>query len=275
MKMKKKPFDIFLGIIVKGSMLITVSLLVFLIGYILVKGVPHLKPSLFSLTYTSENVSIVPAFVTTLIMTILSLLIAVPLGVFTAIYLVEYAKRGNKLVGIIRVTAETLSGIPSIVYGLFGLLFFVTYLKWGYSLLAGAFTLSIMVLPLIMRTTEEALLAVPDGFREGSFGLGAGRLRTVFKIVLPSAIPGILAGVILAIGRIVGETAALIYTAGTVAGIPKNALSSARTLAVHMYALSSEGLYTNEAYATAVVLLVLVIGINALAGFIAKKLTRG
>jgi len=274
-KMKKKPFDIFLGIIVKGSMLITVSLLVFLIGYILVKGVPHLKPSLFSLTYTSENVSIVPAFVTTLIMTILSLLIAVPLGVFTAIYLVEYAKRGNKLVGIIRVTAETLSGIPSIVYGLFGLLFFVTYLKWGYSLLAGAFTLSIMVLPLIMRTTEEALLAVPDGFREGSFGLGAGRLRTVFKIVLPSAIPGILAGVILAIGRIVGETAALIYTAGTVAGIPKNALSSARTLAVHMYALSSEGLYTNEAYATAVVLLVLVIGINALAGFIAKKLTRG
>ena len=173
MKMKKKPFDIFLGIIVKGSMLITVSLLVFLIGYILVKGVPHLKPSLFSLTYTSENVSIVPAFVTTLIMTILSLLIAVPLGVFTAIYLVEYAKRGNKLVGIIRVTAETLSGIPSIVYGLFGLLFFVTYLKWGYSLLAGAFTLSIMVLPLIMRTTEEALLAVPDGFREGSFGLGA------------------------------------------------------------------------------------------------------
>jgi len=274
-KMKKKPFDIFLGIIVKGSMLITVSLLVFLIGYILVKGVPHLKPSLFSLTYTSENVSIVPAFVTTLIMTILSLLIAVPLGVFTAIYLVEYAKRGNKLVGIIRVTAETLSGIPSIVYGLFGLLFFVTYLKWGYSLLAGAFTLSIMILPLIMRTTEQAILAVPDGFREGSFGLGAGRLRTVFKIVLPSAIPGILAGVILAIGRIVGETAALIYTAGTVAGIPKNALSSARTLAVHMYALSSEGLYTNEAYATAVVLLVLVIGINALAGFIAKKLTRG
>lgn len=275
MKMKKKPFDIFLGIIVRGAALITVCVLVLLVGYILIKGVPHLKPSLFSLTYTSENVSIVPALITTILMTFLSLLIAVPLGVFTAIYLVEYAKRGNKIVGIIRMTAETLSGIPSIVYGLFGLLFFVTYLKWGYSLLAGSFTLSIMVLPLIMRTTEEALLAVPDGFREGSFGLGAGRLRTVFKIVLPAAIPGILAGIILAIGRIVGETAALIYTAGTVAQIPQNAMSSARTLAVHMYALSSEGLYTNEAYATAVVLLVLVIGINTLSAFIAKKLTRG
>ena len=275
MKMKKKPFDIFLGIIVKVSALMTACVLVFLVGYILVKGVPHLKPSLFSLTYTSENVSIVPAFITTLIMTLVSLLIAVPLGVFTAIYLVEYAKRGNKVVGIVRVTAETLSGIPSIVYGLFGLLFFVTYLKWGYSLLAGAFTLAIMILPLIMRTTEEALMAVPDGFREGSFGLGAGRLRTVFKIVLPAAIPGILAGVILAIGRIVGETAALIYTAGTVTQIPQNAFSSARTLAVHMYALSSEGLYTNEAYATAVVLLVLVIGLNTLSAFIAKKLTRG
>jgi len=274
-KMKRKPFDIFLGIIVKGAALMTACVLIFLVGYILVKGVPHLKPSLFSLTYTSENVSIVPALITTIIMTFLSLLIAVPLGVFTAIYLVEYAKRGNKIVGIVRITAETLSGIPSIVYGLFGLLFFVTYLKWGYSLLAGAFTLSIMVLPLIMRTTEEALMAVPDGFREGSFGLGAGRLRTVFKIVLPAAIPGILSGIILAIGRIVGETAALIYTAGTVAQIPQNALSSARTLAVHMYALSSEGLYTNEAYATAVVLLVLVVGINTLSAFIAKKLTRG
>jgi len=274
-KMKRKPFDIFLGIIVKGAALMTACVLIFLVGYILVKGVPHLKPSLFSLTYTSENVSIVPALITTIIMTFLSLLIAVPLGVFTAIYLVEYAKIGNKIVGIVRITAETLSGIPSIVYGLFGLLFFVTYLKWGYSLLAGAFTLSIMVLPLIMRTTEEALMAVPDGFREGSFGLGAGRLRTVFKIVLPAAIPGILSGIILAIGRIVGETAALIYTAGTVAQIPQNALSSARTLAVHMYALSSEGLYTNEAYATAVVLLVLVVGINTLSAFIAKKLTRG
>jgi len=204
----------------------------------------------------------------------LSLVIAAPLGIFAAIYLVEYAKKGNKLVQVIRITAETLSGIPSIVYGLFGMLFFVNTLKWGFSVLAGAFTLSIMILPLIMRQTEEALKAVPDSYREGSFGLGAGKLRTVFRIVLPSAVPGILAGVILAIGRIVGETAALIYTAGTVAQVPKNVLGSGRTLAIHMYMLSSEGLYMNQAYATAVILLVLVVAINTLSGVVAKKLTK-
>ena len=170
--------------------------------------------------------------------------------------------------------AETLSGIPSIVYGLFGMLFFVTALDWGYSLLSGALTLSIMILPLIMRTTEEALKTVPDSYREGSFGLGAGRLRTVFRVVLPSAVPGILAGVILAVGRIVGETAALIYTAGTVTDMPKNLLSSGRTLAVHMYALSSEGLHTQQAYATAVILLAVVLLINTLSAFIAKKVAK-
>lgn len=269
---KKKPFDLFLSIIVWGSAAITFIVLLFLIGYILVNGIPHLKPSLFSLEYTSENASMFPAIVTTIITTLLSLLIAVPLGIFTAIYLVEYAKRGNKIVTFVRMTAETLSGIPSIVYGLFGMLFFVTYLGWGISLLAGALTLAIMILPLVMRTTEEAIMSVPDSYREGSFGLGAGRLRTVFKVVLPSAVPGILAGVILAVGRIVGETAALIYTAGTVAKIPDGVFSSARTLAVHMYTLSSEGLYTNEAYATAVVLLVTVVLINALSAFLARRL---
>ena len=271
----KKPFDIFLSIITYGAMIIAVSMLAFLVGYIVIKGVVNLKPSLFALKYTSENVSVIPAFITTLQMTLLALVIAVPLGIFTAIYLVEYASRKNKLVGIIRITAETLSGIPSIVYGLFGMLFFVTTLGWGFSLIAGAFTLSIMILPLIMRTTEEALKSVPDSFREGSFGLGAGRLRTVLRIVLPSAIPGILSGIILAIGRIVGETAALIYTAGTVAQTPTALTDSARTLAVHMYALSSEGLHTNEAYGTALILLVMVIGINALAEYSAKKLSKG
>lgn len=271
---RKKLFDQILTILVWGAAAITVFVLLFLIGYILVKGVPHIKPSLFSLEYTSENVSVFPAIITTIMMTFLSLLIAVPLGVFTAIYLVEYAKRGNKIVNIVRITAETLSGIPSIVYGLFGLLFFVTYLGWGFSLIAGSLTLSIMILPLIMRTTEEALKSVPDTFREGSFGLGAGRLRTVFKVVLPSAVPGILAGVILAIGRIVGETAALIYTAGTVAKVPEGLFSSGRTLAIHMYALSSEGLYTDEAYATAVILLVTVVIINALSAFLARRLTK-
>ena len=237
-------------------------------------GVPHIKFSLCEWNYTSENASVVPALINTIVMTILSLLIAVPFGIFSAIFLVEYSGKGNKFVEVIRLTTETLSGIPSIVYGLFGMLFFVNTLDWGFSILAGAFTLSIMILPLIMRTTEEALKSVPDSYREGSFGLGAGKLRTVFRIVLPSAVPGILAGVILAIGRIVGETAALIYTAGSVAQIPKSVMGSGRTLAVHMYHLSSEGLYMDQAYATAVILLVLVVGINTLSGMIARKLTK-
>lgn len=249
--------------------------LFYLIGYILFKGIPNLTPSLFAWEYNSENVSMMPAIVTTLEMTGLALLIAVPLGVFTAIYLVEYAKRGSRLVKVIRMTAETLSGIPSIVFGLFGMLFFVTFLKWNYSLLAGAMTLSIMVLPAIMRTTEEAMIAVPDMYREASFGLGAGRLRTVFRIVLPSAMPGIAAGVILAVGRIVGETSALIYTAGTVAKIPEDLFASGRTLAVHMYSLSREGLHTDQAYATAVVLLIVVLCINGLSEWIARKWTKG
>lgn len=254
---------------------ITLSALLFLIAYVLVKGIPHLKPSLFALQYNSENVSMLPAIVNTLIVTLLSLVVAVPLGICTAIYLAEYAKRGNKLVSLIRLTAETLSGIPSIVYGLFGMLCFVTYLHFGYSLLAGSLTLSIMILPLIMRTTEEALLAVPDGYREASFGLGAGRLRTVFQIVLPAAVPGVLAGIILAIGRIVGETAALLYTAGTQTQIPSTPMESGRTLALHMYVLSGEGLNTDEAFATAVVLLVLVVGINALSAFLARRISKG
>ncbi len=253
---------------------ITVLTLVFILVYILVKGVPHITPDLFSLEYNSENASLFPALVNTVLMTLAALILAVPLGIFSAVYLVEYARRGNKLVKIVRVTSETLSGIPSIIYGLFGYLLFVTYLGWGKSLIAGAFTLAIMILPVIMRTTEEALIAVPDSFREGSFGLGAGKLRTVFRIILPSAVPGILSGVVLATGRIVGETAALIYTAGTVAQIPTSLFSSSRTLSVHMYALWNEGLQTDKSYATAVVLLVLVVGLNALSAFIAKRITK-
>lgn len=260
---------------VRLAALITVATFVFIVGHVLVRGIPSLTPSLFAWTYTSENVSMLPAILNTLIMTALSLLVAVPLGVFSAVYLVEYARRGSRVVALVRMAAETLSGIPSIVYGLFGLLFFVTSLGMGYSILAGALTLSIMILPLVLRATEEALKAVPDAYREGAFGLGAGRLRTVFRIVLPSAMPGILAGVILAVGRIVGETAALIYTSGTVAEMPTSLLSSGRTLSVHMYSLAREGLYTDQAYATAVVLLVIVFGINALSAFIAKRLTKG
>ncbi len=270
-----EPSAILLLICVWGSAIATFLTLAFLLLYILWQGLPHITPDLFALEYNTQNVSLFPALIDTVIMVIMALAMATPLGIFAAIYLVEYAKRGNKIVNVVRVTADTLSGIPSIVYGLFGMLFFVTYLKMGYSLLAGSCTVAIMVLPLIMRTTEEALKAIPDSYREGSYGLGAGKLRTVFAIVLPSAIPGILAGIILSIGRIVGETAALIYTSGTVAALPTNVLSSGRTLAVHMYVLASEGLFMQQAYATAVILVIIVICINAASGYLARKLMKG
>ena len=269
---KKKPGSLAVMILVILSAAITVGILFSLIAYILVNGFTHITPELFEWEYNTSNMSMMPAIISTVYMTVLSLLMAVPIGVFSAIYLVEYAKRGSRLVKAIRVTTETLQGIPSIVYGLFGYILFVITLGWSYSLIAGAVTLAIMILPLIIRTTEEALMSVPDAYREGSFGLGAGRLYTVFKLILPCAVPGILAGVILAIGRIVGESAALIFTAGTMAQVPGSIFDSARTLSVHMYALLSEGLYTDEAYATAVILLLLVICINGLSGMIAKKL---
>ena len=268
----RHPGSFALFIITNLAALLTVLTLGFIIIYILAKGVPHLTPSLFAWEYNSENVSMLPSLINTLLLTMLALIISAPLGIFAAIYMVEYAKKGNKIVGVVRITAETLSGIPSIVYGLFGMLFFVTTCHLGYSMMSGALTVAIMVLPTIIRTTEEALIAVPDNFREGSFGLGAGKLRTVFKVVLPSAVPGILSGIILATGRIVGETAALIYTAGTVAKVPDSVLSSTRTLSVHMYNLSKEGLNVDQAYATAVVLLLLVIIINMLSKFAAEKL---
>lgn len=267
---RNDPGSLLLFLAVCLAMAVTMAALLFIIVYILVKGIPHLTPSLFAGEYSSENVSLMPALINTLYMTLLSLLFAVPVGVGAAVYLTEYAGRGNRLVAFVGMTAETLSGIPSIVYGLFGALFFVKYLGFGLSLLSGALTLSIMILPLIMRTAQEALRAVPDSYREGSFGLGAGKLRTVFRVVLPSAVPGILSGVILGIGRIVGESAALIFTAGTVAEPAKSMFASARTLSVHMYAISGEGLYIDQTYATAVVLLVVVIGINGISGAVAK-----
>ena len=271
----RTPFSLVMFILLRLAAIATGLVFVALVGYVLIKGVPYLSFSMFALEYNTSNLSLFPALVNTVIIAVLSLLVAAPLGIFAAIYLVEYAKRGNKVVGIIRTAAETLSGVPSIVYGLFGMLFFVVSLGWGISLLAGAFTLAIMILPLILRTTEEALKSVPDIYREGSYGLGAGKLRTIFRIVLPAAVPGILSGIILSVGRVVSETAALIYTSGTVAQIPDNLMGSGRTLALHMYALSNEGLYTDKAYATAVVLLILVLGINTLSGFIAKKITKG
>ena len=271
---KNHPLSLALFLLVNLAAVITAAVVLFLIGYILWHGVPNLSlPGIFAWEYNGENQSMTPAIINTLIMTALTLFLAVPIGVFAAIYLVEYAKKGSKLVKLIRVTAETLAGIPSIVYGLFGFIVFVITLGWSYTLIAGVITLAIMILPLIIRTTEEAQLAVPDSFRDRSFGLGAGKLRTVFHIVLPSAVPGIAAGIILAIGRIVGESAALIFTSGTNPVVAKGLFTSASTLSVHLYALLTEGLYTEQAYAVAAVLLFLVIGINALSSVAAKKLT--
>lgn len=266
------------GVIYAGALFTTLVLLG-IVGFILVNGVPHLTPTLFEWSYTSENVSLMPALISTLYMALLALLIAVPIGVSSAIYLVEYAKPGSRFVRAVRVTTETLQGILSIIYGLFGMLFFTTVLGWGLSLLSGACTLAIMVLPVVMRTAEEALIAVPASYRAGGFALGAGYLRTIFRCVLPSALPGIVGGVLLALGRCVGEVAALLFTAGTIAQIPDFGgqgifalFDSCRTLAVHMYVLASEGLHIDETYATAVVLLVLVTLLNVIANVAEKRL---
>ena len=260
--------------LVNLAAILTMAVLLFIVIYILVKGIPNLSPGLFSLHYTTDNQSIMPSLLHTVELTIMGLLLAVPLGVFAAVFMNEYAKKGSKLVALTGITSETLTGIPSIVYGLFGLLFFVEACHLRKTLLAGALTIAIMVLPTILRTTQEALLAVPDTFREASYGLGAGKLRTVFKVILPTAMPGILSGIILAIGRIVGESAALIYTAGTITDKYAAPLDSGRTLAVHMYLLSNEGLYTDQAYATAVVLLVLVILLNLGPKAMANRITK-
>ena len=271
----RHPGSLLVFILTVLAAVVTVGALAALIIWVLIKGIPNLTPDMFSLTYTTDNQSMLPAMINTVQMVLVALVIAVPFGIGSAIYLVEYAKKGNRLVTIIRLTTETLSGIPSIIYGLFGYICFNVAIKMGYSILSGGLTLAIMILPLVMRTTEEALLAVPDSYREGSYGLGAGKCRTIFKLVLPSAVPGILSGVILSIGRIVGETAALIFTAGTVGDIASGLTSSGRTLAVHMYLLANEGLYINKAYAVAVVLLVLVLLLNGVSGLIAGKLKKG
>lgn len=267
--------DKFLKVMVYMAALFTFSILSLIILYVIFKGLPHISLDLFSLKYTTENVSLTPAIITTLLMIVVSLAITLPIGIFSAIYLVEYGQQDRIIIRLISLATESLSGIPSIVYGLFGMLFFVSYLKLGFSIISGCLTLSIMILPLIIRTTEEALLSVANSLREASFALGAGKSRTILKIVIPAAMPGILSGIILAIGRIVGESAALIYTAGTVAQMPKNLLSSGRTLSVHMYALSGEGIHTEKAYATAVVLMIVILLINYLSTRISNRITGG
>ena len=268
------PFSFLIRIAVYISALITIGTILFLLGYIFINGIPHLKMELFQLENTTSNNSMLPAIINTFLLLGITLLLSVPLGVSSAIYMVEYAKKNNLFIRLIRLTTETLAGIPSIVYGLFGYLAFVITLGWHNSLIAGAVTMAIMVLPLIIRTTEEALLSVPDSFREGSYGLGAGKLRTIFTIILPSALPGILAGAILSAGRIIGETAALIFTAGTISEVPSSPFAPAATLSVHMYSLLNEGLHTEEAYSAAVVLIILIFIINCLINTIKHRKER-
>ena len=240
--------------------------------YILINGLQHLSWDFLFNINAPRGQTLVPIIFTTVLVVVLTLAVSVPLGIGSAIYLNEYAKMGSRFVKAIRMAIETLSGIPSILYGLFGFLFYVIILRWTWSILAGVFTVAIMVLPIIIRSSEEALKSVPDSYREGSYALGAGKFYTIRKTVLPSAIPGILASIILTIGRIVGETAALILTAGTVVGMPTSLFDSSATLAVFMYTITVEGTDMDRAYATAVVLMVLILLLNTLANFIGKKL---
>lgn len=274
LRILRHPFSALLRLLTFLCVAVTVFVFLQVVISILAQGIPNLTWDLFSVKFTTENQSLLPSLINTFIITFLSLLIAVPIGIGGAVYLSEYSRRNSFIVKAIRVTAETLAGIPSIIYGLFGMVFFVIALGLGMSMLAGSLTLSLMILPLIMRTTEEALLSVPTSYREGSYGLGAGKLRTVFRIVLPPATPGIFAGVVLAIGRIVGETAALLFTAGTVAKMASGITSSGSTLAVHMYMLSNEGLFVGKAYAAASVLLVFVLAMNGVSRLISRRIVK-
>ncbi|MGR5364858.1 phosphate ABC transporter permease PstA [Photobacterium damselae] len=255
---------------------ITVGFLLWVVWYILSNGLSHVNWSFITSDYTTlgEESGIWPMIVSTIYMVIASLAVAAPLGIMTAIYLTEYAKVGSRLVKVIRFCTESLAGIPSIIYGLFGMTFFVVVLGFGYSILAGALTLSILILPVIIRTTEEALMAVPQTYREGSYGLGASKIYTIWRLILPSAMPGIVTSIILSVGRVIGESAPVFLTAGMVARIPESAFDSGRTLTVHLYKLTQE-LYTvhewNQAYATATILIVVVLIINLITKLIARR----
>ena len=278
LKYKMKTASVGAGVSVGAGIFAGITLLL-IIGFVLVKGAPTLFSSPHLLfgkyEFNSEKITILPSIVTTLMTVALSLLVAVPIGICTAIFLNEYAKRNNVFIKIIRGAIDLLNGVPSIVYGLFGMITFVALIKGRSTIMAGSLTVGIMLLPTIVRSTEESLKSVQDSLREGSFALGAGKMRTIFKIVLPSALPGILSAIILSMGRVISESAPFIYTMGSViSAMPGGYFDSNATLAVALYRLSGEGWYVNEAYATAVVLIVLVLALNFLAELIAGKLNK-
>ena len=278
LKYKMKTASVGAGVSVGAGIFAGITLLL-IIGFVLVKGAPTLfsNPHLLfgKYEFNSEKITILPSIVTTLMTVALSLLVAVPIGICTAIFLNEYAQKNNVFIKIIRGAIDLLNGVPSIVYGLFGMITFVALIKGRSTIMAGSLTVGIMLLPTIVRSTEESLKSVQDSLREGSFALGAGKMRTIFKIVLPSALPGILSAIILSMGRVISESAPFIYTMGSViSAIPAGYFDSNATLAVALYRLSGEGWYVNEAYATAVVLIVLVLALNFLAELIAGKLNK-
>ena len=271
----RKIKDNFLSFLLYLSSFVTVGLLVLIVGFIFVKGIKGINLSyIFSDYSASGDGGILPMIVSTVYMVLISIGIATPIGILSAIYLQEYAKKG-KIVEIIRFATECLAGIPSIIYGLFGGIFFVVTLKMQYSIIAGALTVSIIILPVIIRTTEEALKTVPNEFREGSLAMGATKFQTLYKVILPSALPGILSGVILSIGRVIGESAAILLTAGTVASMPTSIFDSARTLTVHSYLLTKEMGDISGAATVGVVLIVIVLILNGSTKLIAKKLSKG
>ena len=274
---RSKPLSFVMLILIILASAITFGAVLWILLYTFIQGFSNFSLDLFAWEHTSKNLSMMPALINTLVIAAISLAIAGVIGVFAAIFMVEYAKSTNILVKIVRVAAETLAGIPSIVYGIFGMIFFVRLFGWGYTLLGGALTMSMMIMPLVMRTTEEALKAVPDSFREGSYALGAGKLRTIFVIILPAAMPGIISGIILGLGRVVGETMALVFTAGSTLdpAFPSGLMETGSTLTVYLYALIGEGnRHIGQAWAVAVVLILLTVLINGLAEYIGNKLKK-
>ncbi len=254
---------------------IVAFILVFIVVWTLVKGLPNISLNFLFGSYSYKSPTISAALVSTLMLILLALVIAVPLGVCAAIFLNEYCKKGSKIVKTIKLFIDTLAGVPSIIFGIFGYIFLVNTLNLGYSLWAGGITLALMCLPTVIRSTEQSLSEVPDSMREASYALGAGKVRTIFKVVLPQALSGIITAIILSIGRIISESAALIFTAGSSASsMPKGYGSECGSLAVMIYIFMSEGRYFNEAYATAAVVLIIVVLLNILLAVVQKIAKR-
>ena len=272
MRLNPKKTQLIAKAVIWAAAIIVLVLLFSIIIYILSKGIPNITWQFLSQIPSDMGRSggILSSIVGTLSVTLVAVVVATPLGVGTAFYLTEYTREG-KITKIIRFSAESLAGIPSIIYGLFGFIFFVIYLNLGWSILSGGLTLAVMILPTIIRTSEEAIRTVPPMYREVSFSLGGTKWQTMIKVLIPSALPGIATGIILSIGRCVAETAAVILTAGSALRMPTSLFSPARTMAVHFYILAREGISLEKAYGTAALLIILILLINIVANVLVNR----